>query len=611
MANAVDIARVGAQLQAIIDRAREFETDYADALLAVHPEFRDSARNLVHYLALRETDIRELQEDLAVLGLSSLGRAERNVMGSIRAVQAALQQYSTGADTAVSREREALELRNPRAGVNKRAILGDNPDDRDVSIMVTLPVQAAGSCALVREMMTAGMNVARINCAHDDTRVWTGMIDKLNEASRETGSGCRVVMDLAGPKIRTGDLQPGPRVVHIKPRRDPMGRIVAPRRVRFIPDDVVWGGTKVAVIPLPRECIEYACEGDAIRFKDTRGKQRTFSVIKKDDKGIVAESYKGAYIATGIKVRLIRHDDGRKLEYRIGELPSMEQPILLRPGDTLILHGNGVPGAPAVEDADGNVVEPAHISCRLPEVFGFVAVGDRVSLNDGKIAGVVHSASERQLEIEVRRAKPTGSRLRGNRGINFPDSDIKLSGFSSADKANLEFIVKHADAVGLSFVKGPADIIGLHDEMDKLGATEPGVIIKIETKKGVKNLPRLLLTAMRRYPVAVMIARGDLAVECGWERLAELQEEILWLCEAAQLPVIWATQVLEHKAKKGEPSRAEISDAAMSQRADCVMLNKGPHILAAIRMLDNILRRMQGHQYKKTARLGKLSFAGD
>jgi len=108
-----------------------------------------------------------------------------------------------------------------------------------------------------------------------------------------------------------------------------------------------------------------------------------------------------------------------------------------------------------------------------------------------------------------------------------------------------------------------------------------------------------------------MIARGDLAVECGWERLAELQEEILWLCEAAQVPVIWATQVLEDQAKKGQASRAEISDAAMSQRADCVMLNKGPHILAAIRMLDNILRRMQKHQYKKTAQLGKLDFTED
>jgi pyruvate kinase len=108
-----------------------------------------------------------------------------------------------------------------------------------------------------------------------------------------------------------------------------------------------------------------------------------------------------------------------------------------------------------------------------------------------------------------------------------------------------------------------------------------------------------------------MIARGDLAVECGWERLAELQEEILWFCEAAQMPVMWATQVLEQKAKKGQASRAEISDAAMSQRADCVMLNKGPHILAAIRMLDNILRRMQKHQFKKTARMRELSISND
>jgi len=68
------------------------------------------------------------------------------------------------------------------------------------------------------------------------------------------------------------------------------------------------------------------------------------------------------------------------------------------------------------------------------------------------------------------------------------------------------------------------------------------------------------------------------------------------LCEAAQMPVIWATQVLEGETKKGQPSRAEISDAALAQRADCVMLNKGAHILAAIRLLDNILCRMQGRE---------------
>ena len=87
---------------------------------------------------------------------------------------------------------------------------------------------------------------------------------------------------------------------------------------------------------------------------------------------------------------------------------------------------------------------------------------------------------------------------------------------------------------------------------------------------------------------------------------AELQEDILWICEAAHIPVIWATQVLEGLAKKGLPSRAEVTDAAMSGRAECVMLNKGPHILAAMRFLNNVLLRMQQHQYKKRDLLRRL-----
>jgi pyruvate kinase len=104
---------------------------------------------------------------------------------------------------------------------------------------------------------------------------------------------------------------------------------------------------------------------------------------------------------------------------------------------------------------------------------------------------------------------------------------------------------------------------------------------------------------MQSHPVGVMIARGDLAVEVGWKKLAEVQEEILRLCTAACIPDIWATQVLENLAKKGRPSRAEITDAAMAQRAECVMLNKGPHILDAIRMLDDIIRLMQKSHVRK------------
>lgn len=609
MAKYVDIERVGNQLDSIYKRALEFETRYADDLALINPALEHGARNLVHYLALRQTDIRKLQEDLAALGLSSLGRAERNVMASINAVRTTLTGTIRSDRSTATHNKETLSLRNDIAEQHKKTILGDCLEERDTRIMVTLPTEAASDDALIPEMLAAGMNIARINCAHDDKEIWAAMVDKTRRASESASADCQIFMDLAGPKIRTGELESGPRVMHIRPRRDPMGRILAPRRIRFVPDDIVWTGTKAAVVPVPRECIEYAHIGDEIRFKDTRGKKRRLIVIQKDEKGLVVETYKGAYIATGTKLRLHRAEEGEKLTYRVGSLPIVEQPILLRPGETLILQSDNIPGAPAVEGDDGHIITAAHISCRQPEVFEFISVGDRISFNDGKIEGVVRSISDDQIESEITKAKPTGSRLRSDRGINFPDTDIPLPGLTSVDRENLKFVVENADSVGLSFVRRPADVEALQEEMKSLGTSDLGIVIKIETRKGFKNLPQLLLTAMRGYPVAVMIARGDLAVECGWERLAEVQEEILWICEAAQVPVIWATQVLELNAKKGRPSRAEISDAAMSQRADCVMLNKGPHIIATIRMLDNILRRMQGHQYKKTARLKKLSFS--
>ncbi|MDV7401664.1 pyruvate kinase, partial [Arthrospira platensis SPKY1] len=99
------------------------------------------------------------------------------------------------------------------------------------------------------------------------------------------------------------------------------------------------------------------------------------------------------------------------------------------------------------------------------------------------------------------------------------------------------------------------------------------------------------------------------AVEIGFERIAEVQEEILWICEAAHVPDIWATQVLDKLAKKGIATRAEITDAAMSARAECVMLNKGPYIVEAVRTLDNIIARMAHHLFKRRTRLRPLGVA--
>jgi pyruvate kinase len=596
-----DIGQIRETLQTIRDRAVALEDKYADELEHVHPDFREGARNLVHYLALRKLDTQALRDALRRLGLYSLAHAERNVLGTVGAVQRAVDALAGVATADPNELARDICATNPSADAHRRAILGPSPEGRDVSIMVTLPADAADNPELVTEMIAAGMNVARINCAHDDATTWERMIANVREAARAANVECRVIMDLAGPKLRTGELMPGPGVIHIRPKRDPKGRVIAPRRIRLIPEDALQRGTKVSVLPVQAECTDLAREGDEIRFRDTRGKKRRLPVAEKDDKGIVLEAFQGAYIATGTKLTLVRAGIGEKLKYSVGELPPVERPLLLRVGDTLIIHADNRPGEPAREDADGLIIEPAHISCQQPEVFQYLSPGEPISLNDGKISGVITEVSDEQINAEITKAKPTGSRLRGHRGMNFPHSDIELPGLTATDKTNLEFVAQHADSVSRSFVRKPRDVELLHDELDRLGADKLGLVIKVETKKGFKSLPKVILRAMRRYPVGVMIARGDLAVECDWTRLAELQKEILWVCDAARVPVIWATQVLENEAKKGLPSRAEITDAAESQHADCVMLNKGPHILATIRTLDSILQSMQKLRRSKTS----------
>lgn len=92
--------------------------------------------------------------------------------------------------------------------------------------------------------------------------------------------------------------------------------------------------------------------------------------------------------------------------------------------------------------------------------------------------------------------------------------------------------------------------------------------------------------------------------------MAEIQEEILWVCEAAHMPVVWATQVLESLAKKGLPSRAEITDAAMGQRAECVMLNKRPYLCDPVQALDDILsgcRTIRSRKARCSEGAGKLA----
>ena len=160
--------------------------------------------------------------------------------------------------------------------------------------------------------------------------------------------------------------------------------------------------------------------------------------------------------------------------------------------------------------------------------------------------------------------------------------------------------------VSMPFVRNAEDVRDLLRRVDSVADHALDIVLKIETVAAFESLPQILLELMRWEDVGVMIARGDLAVEAGFERLAEVQEEILWLCEAAHVPVIWATQVLDTLARTGLPSRAEVTDAAMAERAECVMLNKGPFIEDAITMLVGILGRMEEDTQKKRSLLRRL-----
>jgi pyruvate kinase len=156
-------------------------------------------------------------------------------------------------------------------------------------------------------------------------------------------------------------------------------------------------------------------------------------------------------------------------------------------------------------------------------------------------------------------------------------------------------------------VRSPQDVKQLGDRLSELDGRHVGILLKVENAAAFRNLPRILLTSLHMPPVGVMVARGDLAVEIGFERLSEVQEEILWLCEAAHVPVVWATQVLEGLAKGGAPTRAEVSDAVMSSRAECVMLNKGPRVVSTVEFLSDVLARMEEHHDKRMALLRRLS----
>lgn len=451
--------------------------------------FRPGALNMAHYLALRKRDVRPLQDALTPWGLSSLGRSEGRVLANLDAVLISLAGLTGRTDLRLPPRPKstAFTLGERLLARNTRLLFGRPPPGRDTHIMVTLPECASEDGAFVESLVERGMSCARINCAHGTHAEWVAMIHHVRAAGKKLGRTCRVLMDLGGPRARTGAV--------------------------------------------------FAREG-----------RRLLS------------------------------------------------------GDSLLLR----PSAP-----DPRISEhPFQVQCLPAEIFPHLVTGTVLSIDEGRIRALVESVGERGVLARVTRTPQGGAKLKPDKGLNFPGTVLGMAALTDKDREDLDVVTANADLIGYSFVQNESDIETLWQEVEPRIARArrplPGLILKIETEQAVHNMPGLMVAAAGRTSVGVMIARGDLAVEVGFQRLAELQEELLWLAEAAYTPVIWATQVLDSFVKKGTPSRAEISDVVMAQRAECVMLNKGDFLPEALAIVDDVFRRMQGHQHKKTSRLRAL-----
>jgi pyruvate kinase len=575
-----------------------------------------AAHNLAHYLALRQHDLRPLQERLARVGLSSLGRCEGQVLYTIDRVgellgRATVRPWDTSAPEAAS----APDFGAGTAAVEGAAnvLFGPPAPDRAVRIMVTLPGAAADDYALVRSLVDAGMTCARINCAHDGPEVWRRAVANVRRAEAEAGRTCRIQMDLAGHKVRTTTLTARGAPVRLHVAHPKAGGRRTPAEV------LLWDGKGASPAPpgpalpvlvLDPKTVADLRRGDRLHLTDLRGKARTLAVREPVGDGAWrAHTRRTAEVGPGTRLRRAarRGADAprRRTAPRVLDTFAAPDEVRLGTGATFRL-GAGAPQAvpPGSAPDAAPVVE---IGCTDPGVIGALRAGDPVWIDDGKLGAVVERADGAGAWLKVVHARPQGTRVRPDKGLNFPDTPLKRPALTDKDLADLAFVCGHADVVGFSFVESGEDMVALSKALAEHGRPGMPIVAKIETAKGVSAVPGILLATMGRHPVGVMIARGDLAVELGNVRMAEIQEELLWLCEAAHVPLVWATQVLETMAKKGIGSRPELTDAAMGVRAECVMLNKGPFVTLAVNTLDRILSRMQDHQRKKTSRLRALT----
>ncbi len=609
-------------LDSLTTRVEASSAAHAAQIARVDPVHRPGAVNLVRYMELRSQDAVEIQEGLTALGATSLSHPEPAVLERLHAARNVLDAFDGQAATyPVQPIATAYADADDILDANTEALLGPTQEDTHARIMVTLPTEAAEDYELVLGFARAGMELARINCAHDGQDAWQKMVAHVHRAAEEVGREILISCDIAGPKVRTGSIEPGPQVIRVRGERTAAGELLSPAtlvlhdapsstRAHGVAGEASPSAARPAVaLEVDGEWLARLHPGSEVRFTEARGRSRVFTVESAEAGVAVLHGDRNCYLAEGT---VLSHGGDAT---QVHGVPALEQKIRLHRGEELVLSTSQEP-ARIIEG------EVTTIGCTLPEVVGALEVGHRVIFDDGAISGRVRevrgNGAEREAVITVEHAGPTGTNLAAYKGINLPDTDVPLPSLTEEDIEALRFVATHCDIAAVSFIRTPADVAFLYDTLEEIAAEQEseemaqrvrdlGIVLKIETVPAYEQLGSVLLEGMRHAKFGIMIARGDLAVELGFEEMVQVPGRIMKVAEAAHIPVIMATQVLETLAKTGLPSRAEITDAGYALRAECVMLNKGPHITEAIEILDRMSRKLGQSRLKNRQKLRQVS----
>lgn len=616
-----------AEISQLIHHIRKREAQYMDQVVCAEKTSAcyPSLVNLAHYLAMRELDrqsMETLADELAAAGLASLDAVEAHVMASLTAM---LQLLNCGSDTPEGlftgqlagfdyplRKTGQAILQNNRVAVLGRACNENTPVGAKC-IAVTLPDEAATDYRLVGQLVRSGMTIARIQCARGNAAQWRQMIGNVRRAVLDNHASCRILMELAGRQARIGAIFNDPQSLYIKVKKNGDGKSARPIRFVIVPDEQ---GKSIAarelnqafVIPVPRAVYANLSHHDRLSLVDVRGKLRHITITKaSDEHAVLGYCEKTVHLMTGLPVTWQRCFDLQCGDYReehtfrFVNVNSAAGKVRLRIGDCVFLHKRQIWSFIENDTSRGASAYAAHIQCSVPEIIDLLELGARVWIDQGKLSAYVCEKTGGYVVLRITKtharaggkAVSRGVRLKTGMQLDFPGTVLDGLALTNKDCSDLGFICDHADMVGLPGIETASDMRALTAALRQRNACALPVVLTVEATRVARYLPNILFSALPVHPISVMVVGGSIAwsgnqavVSSG----ADIRQEIMQLCRAAHVPVVWAPYALESTVRYSARNRLELADAVLQIRAEGVLLNYGENIVQALQLLQTALR---------------------